>query len=296
MERCVLVTGSSGFIGQAVVRLLAVSGYEVRLFDLVTGQDVLSVTQLRTALRNVHAVVHLGAPSSMVHFAAEPGASRRTTIDGTANVLSLFQGRVVVPSTAGVYAHTGVPAREDSSPLEPVNAYAEAKLAAEELCANANAKGGDAKVLRIFTGYGPEEWRKGRAASPVMHIVTSLLAGETPEIFGDGRQKRDCIYIDDIAEAVLLTLESDTHETTFNIGTGCSVDLLEVADEANRQLGTRIRPTMVPARFPTPALLAADTSKAASILGFRARTDLASGLGKTIRAYETARLAHAEHA
>src|ERR1041384_2440518 len=79
-------------------------------------------------------------------------ACRRTTVKGAANVLSLFEGKVIVPSTAGVYAPATGPAREDDSPLQPVNAYATAKLALEELCARRNAT-----VLRIFTGYGPDE-------------------------------------------------------------------------------------------------------------------------------------------
>jgi UDP-glucose 4-epimerase len=269
--------------------LLATRGCDVRSYDLANGQDVCNIDELRAALNKVRAVVHLGAPSSVVHFTADPVGCRRATVDGTAALLSLFHGRIIVPSTAGVYGDAGTPVREDASNLKPINRYAEAKLAVERLCAEANASGGDVKVLRIFTGYGPDEWRKGAAASPVMHIVEALLENRGPEIFGDGRQKRDFIYIDDIATAVLSALNTESGEMAFNIGTGYAASILDVFTEASRQLGTFAKPKFVSARFPLAPLLVADISKAAEILGFAARTSLAFGIERTISAYRSVR-------
>lgn len=239
-KKTVLVTGSSGFIGQALTLTLEKRAYNVVPFDKIDGYDVLDKSQLREALRQVDGVIHLGSPSSVLDYFEDQEGFWNTTVVGLMNILELYRGRVVFPSTCTVYGQS-LAAKEDQRLPEPPNSYAAAKIECERLCFLHNLTGGDVKVVRIFTGYGPEEWIK-KYPSPVMLFIKDMSNGTRPVIYGDGSQIKDFVFIDDIVNYLIEALETESQEKIFNIGTGVGSSFLKVIDLINKELGTSMKP------------------------------------------------------
>jgi UDP-glucose 4-epimerase len=279
----VLVTGSEGFLGRSVCRKLEVHGYEVVRFDKQLGQNVLEESHVKSVLRNGTAVIHLGAPCSALMFLESPQESWNETVSGMKNILEYCSGRIVLPSTCTVYGESRDPALEDRELPPPPNLYAAAKRECEKLCFLKNITGGDIKVLRIFTGYGPGEWSKGKYASPMMHFIQDILAGRQPKIYGDGTQVRDFIFIDDVVEFIVNATKTESKEVVFNVGTGRGTSLLAVLDMIKVRLGSNIQPEFVELPDGYVGSIVADISRAMKELKYSARTDVEEGISKTIK-------------
>ncbi|MEM0054445.1 MAG: NAD-dependent epimerase/dehydratase family protein [Nitrososphaeria archaeon] len=261
-NRRVLITGIAGFIGQNLAKRLLDKGAYVIGFDnfsygkrenipvsvneMITG-DVLNKENL-VKIKEVDYVFHLGSPSSVVLFNKDPISCFHATVCGFLNILEWAKQRnvekIVYPSSGSVYGNTPLPQSEDIPP-KPVNLYGIAKLTCEIL-----AKKYFNEVpnigLRIFAGYGPGEWHKGEFASVVTLFLKSIMANEPPIIYGDGSQKRDFVYIDDIVSSFLASVERGIRNTIVNVGSGKAYSFNEVIDLINSLLGTNIKPRYVP--------------------------------------------------
>lgn len=277
----VLVTGSEGFLGQVTCNLLVQKGYDVRKFDLKLGQNILFSSQIKDACKKVDAIIHLAGPCSALMFFENPNQSWKTAVEGTMNVLSAFNGRLVFPSTCTLYGNTfGERCSRENDPLPPPpNLYAASKVECERLC----LLHPNARIVRIFTGYGMSERDKGEYASPIFKFAQSMKKGERPLIYGSGRQKRDLVYETDIAEAIILTLETESEERIFNIGTGMATSFLNVIQFLNELMGSHIEPI-----FKTPpegyvSSIVADTTKARLELGFEPKIIPKEGLTRILK-------------
>jgi len=192
--------------------------------------------------------------------------------------------RFIFPSSSTVYGESAPPWNEDSNVTAPVNWYAASKATGELLCKHySQYRNLETVALRIFCGYGPGEQHKGRYASPPSLFIKEMISGRPPEIWGDGSQERDLVYIDDIVEALVLAATSSSYGDTINIGTGSPTSFLDLVSRINHILGVSLVP-----RFIQPKMskylqkTVADTTKAERILGFRPKTSLMEGLTKTI--------------
>ncbi|MEI2779824.1 MAG: NAD(P)-dependent oxidoreductase [Candidatus Competibacter sp.] len=239
-KKSVLVTGSSGFIGHAITHALEKRGYRIVPFDKLEGYDVLDKSKLGEALKQVDGVIHLGSPSSVLDYFEDQEGFWNTTVVGLMNILELYKGRIVFPSTCTVYGQS-LAAKENQRLPEPPNSYAAAKIECERLCFLHNLSGGDVKTVRIFTGYGPEEWIK-KYPSPVTLFMKDMCNGTRPVIYGDGLQTKDFVFIDDIVNYLIEALETESQEKIFNIGTGVGSSFLKVIDLINKELGTNTKP------------------------------------------------------
>ena len=100
--------------------------------------------------------------------------------------------------------------------------------------------------LRIFAGYGPGEEHKGRIASPITIFLNSIINDESPIVYGNGTQRRDFVYIDDIVEALIRSAEKKNVPPIINVGSGRSYTFNEVINLINKLLGKNIKPRYVP--------------------------------------------------
>ncbi len=302
--RRVLVTGGAGFIGSHLVEALLDKGYEVRVLDnLSTGRrenlasvqgafewveaDVRDREAVLRAMKDVDGVLHEAAMVSVPFSMERPRECHEINLVGTLNILEAARAagvhRVVMAGTAAAYGNNPeLPKRETMVP-EPESPYGATKVAAEQyLRAYARMGGLETASLRYFNVYGPRQDPRSMYSGVISRFVESLVAGETPIIFGDGEQSRDFIYVGDVVRANLLALRAPHLEpgAVFNIGTGHSVTLLELLEVLARAAGREVVPRFASARPGDVKHSRADMARARAVLGFEAEVPLSEGLAR----------------
>lgn len=231
-------------------------------------------------VRDVDYILHFAAPSSVVLFQKSPTKCLTDTIVGTFNVFEYAKQfnikKVIFPSSSSVYGNTSLP-QSETTPTMPTNLYGVVKLTCEHI-AGLYSDIVPSVELRIFAGYGPGERHKGEIASVITLFTDAIARNSRPIIFGDGTQSRDFVYIDDIIEAILRSIEN-SFTGIVNVGSGESRTFNEVVDLINFLLGKNIRPRFVekPAQYFEHTL--ADITKMKNVLEI-SPTSLEDGLKK----------------
>ena len=143
----------------------------------------------------------------------------------------------------------------------------------------------DYVALRYFNVYGPRMDVFGKYTEVLIRWLDCLDRGESPKIFGDGKQTMDFVYVDEVARANLLALKSDVTDDVFNVASGEETSLLQLLQALLRVVGREnVSPTFGPERAvnPVPRRLA-DTTKADRCLGFRSQVSLEEGLRRLVQ-------------
>ncbi|MFD8246078.1 NAD-dependent epimerase/dehydratase family protein [Nocardia sp. NPDC059691] len=284
----VLVTGANGYLGQAVVRLLAGAGHEPIAMVRDCGSplraptrvaDLLDEDGLRKAVDGVEAVCHLGGLTRARESAADPLRYFRVNTGGTVALLDAMAAagisRLVFASTGSIY---GTPERQPMTerlPDAPPHPYAASKLAAEwAISAQAGTGRLSATVLRLMNVAG------GADPDPTRLIPRAFAAarkGSALEVNGDGSAVRDYLHIDDAAAAFVACIENIPPKGEFRrflIGSGRGSSILDVVAAVERRTGRRIQLIHRPPA-PEPAALISDPAKAMAELPWRpAQSDL----------------------
>jgi UDP-glucose 4-epimerase len=293
-----IVTGGAGFIGSHVVDALVARGDEVLVVDdLSSGRRENLNEHVRLAVADVRdrdavdAIFEEVRPEACFHLAAQanvrvsverPAHDADVNVIGTIRVLNAATRhgtRVVFASTGGaIYGECDGPASEDA-PRLPLSPYGTSKLAGEEYLALYNRLHGGAHTsLRYGNVYGPRQDPHGEAG--VVAIFLGRLAhGERPEVFGDGTQTRDYVYVADVVDATLAA--STQAAGVFNVGTGAETSVLELLDACTRAAGVDAEHVFAPPRAGELQRSVLDPTLAERELGFRARTALGEGLSAT---------------
>ena len=205
---------------------------------------------------------------------------------GTLNLLELCRNwgirKFVVASSSSVYGDSpNVPYREDQSVARPVSPYAASKQATETLCYSYHHLHGiDISALRYFTVYGPA----GRPDMSVFRFARGI-AEQTPiTLWGDGEQKRDFTYVDDIARGTVLALKEVGYEI-FNLGSDRPYSVNDMLAMLAALLGQQPIIERRPAHPADVPQTWADISKAQSLLGWQPTTTFESGLEACVQWY-----------
>jgi UDP-glucose 4-epimerase len=219
----VLVTGGAGFIGSALVRLLAERGDDVRVYDnLSTGSaglldgtgaelvrgDVRDVDSLTEAAEGRDVVFHLAAGTGVLPSIEDPFADFDLNARGTLAALwatrSAGAGRFVFSSSNAPLGVGAYPASEEK-PVAPLSPYGAGKAAGEAYCSAFNgAYGLDAVAVRFSNAYGPRSAHKGNV---IPLFLKRILSGRELVVYGDGTQTRDFVFVEDLARGLVLAAE-----------------------------------------------------------------------------------------
>jgi UDP-glucose 4-epimerase len=305
MSELCLVTGGAGFIGSHLVAALAGAGRPVRVFDnLSTGLrdnlagvrgnlevlegDLADAGGVDAAVRGAGVVFHLGAIASVQLGTERPALMHQVCAGGTLHVLDAARRhgvrRVVYAASASAYGLPAGDVQSEDDPLCPLSTYAAAKLAGEIYCQAFTATHGLETVrLRFFNVFGPRQ----RADSPYSGVIAlfaaAMAAGRRPTVFGDGFQSRDFVAVADVVQALLRAAEvPGATGKVFNIGTGKSVNLLELVAALNRLLGTDLAPQHGPPRQGDIRHSRADIRRARRDLGYEPTVPFEEGLRLTL--------------
>ena len=291
------ITGGAGFLGAALANRLARYGHTVRVLDdltsgdpnqlarsvLFTRGDVADVPKLWTLLQNVDCVYHLAARVSVPESILYPREYDTVNVGGTVAVMEAIRDagvkRVVLASSGAIYgAQTQQPVHEDLPP-HPDSPYAVSKLAAEHYVRTIGALWNIETVcLRIFNAYGPGQPLPASHPPVVPQYLKQALSGGSLVLFGDGRQTRDFVYVDDVIDALeAAAIAHDVDREVINIGSGAETSLEDLID----LIGRVVHNPIVPLRNPSGGgvkRLWANIGKAQALLGYRPRVSLEDGL------------------
>jgi UDP-glucose 4-epimerase len=299
------VTGGAGFIGVHTVGRLIAEGFTVLVIDdlrhacgealpasvELQAADVSSPAAAQAVARfKPEAILHLAAQGGVSRSVRDPGGDAVINVVGTVSMLKASADagcpRFVFASSGGaIYGRASrLPTPERASP-KPLSPYGAAKLAAEGyLGMFARTFGLRTLALRYSNVYGP--FQDGTGEAGVVAITCQrLLAGNAPEIRGDGRQTRDFVYVADVADANIRALRSMA-VGAMNIGTGVASSVRSVVDELVAAAAYRGPIAMVDGRPGEVRDTALDTRRAEKLLEWRAPTRLRDGLRQTFTSFQ----------
>jgi UDP-glucose 4-epimerase len=300
-----LLTGGAGYIGAHVLRALRGAGEEVVVLDdLSTGlpervpadvplvvASVLDRRAVQAAMREhqVTGVVHLAGKKAVEESMRLPLHYYRENIEGVLSLLEAMKAeevhRLVFSSSAAVYGTPTTPTVTEDSPTSAQSPYGRSKLIGEWMVRDAAAAAGvGAASLRYFNVVG--------CAQPALvdtggtnlfpRVIEALHRGERPMVFGtdyptpDGTCVRDYIHVSDLADAHVAAARMTRLSgcQVINVGRGQGFTVLEVLRAFGAVAGREVSPVLGPRRAGDPASMVAEVTKAASLLGWRARLGL----------------------
>ena len=311
----ILITGGAGFIGSNFVRMLMrrLPHVTVHVLDALTYAgdpdnfpaqvlenprfhlwygNVCNPDIVGNLMEQVDMVIHFAAESHVARSIYDNSVFFQTDVIGTQVICnhvlrhSKRIKRLIHISTSEVYGTALSEPMTEEHPLNPLSPYASAKCGADRLVYSYwRTYDIPAVIIRPFNQYGPSQ----HLEKCVPRFVTSALTGAPLTIHGDGSAARDWVYVQDTCRALIAALEAPLDNVlgeVINLGTGMAVDVSTVADKiveltgADRSLREHIsdRPAQVEKHI-------SSTDKAETLLGWRATTDLQTGLEKTIHWY-----------
>lgn len=307
MRKKALVTGSAGFIGShlcaALVRLgwevIGIDGFidnyprrlkEKNIADLCSKPNFLFVendlttTQLAALLAGVDFVFHqAGQPGVRESWGDKFNQYLQHNILTTQYLLEAVKDskikKFIYASSSSIYGNTTrLPMKESQLP-HPFSPYGVSKLAAEQLCRlyfeNYRVP---TIALRYFTVYGPRQ----RPEMAISSFIQTILQGKPISIYGDGNQRRDFTYVDDIIQANLLAAESSLAGEVFNVGSGKPEKLIDVVRTLETILNKKVLINFSTKQKGDVRETYADISKIQEYLGFIPSYALKEGLVKQI--------------
>jgi len=298
-----LVTGGAGFIGSHIAVALLGGGHTVRILDnLSSGRqenleacsgaefirgDITIRDDCERSVADCDTVFHHAALVSVQESIDNPQKSFANNVQGTLNLLHAAHRagvrRFVFASSAAVYGNDPrLPKHEDMAPT-PISPYGADKAAAEQYVLLAHHLWGiETVVLRYFNVFGPRQDPNGEYAAVIPKFIHRLVDHEAPTVFGDGRQTRDFLYIDDVVTANLQAATIPLAEgTVCNIARGEPLCLLEVLKLLREATGSDLEAIFAAPRDGDIVHSAADISRARTVLGFAPAVSLADGFRQT---------------
>jgi UDP-glucose 4-epimerase len=294
----VLVTGGAGFLGAALANRLAAEGHVVQVLDdlsngdalrldsriVFTKGDVDSVPLLWSLLQEVDCVYHLAARVSVPQSILYPREYTRVNVGGAVSLMEAMRdtgaGRVVFTSSGAIYGRQArQPVSEDDTP-HPDTPYAVSKLSAEQYIHTIGELWGlETVALRIFNAFGPGQSLPVSHAPVVPRFLQQALTGGSIIIFGDGKQTRDYIYLDDVVNALTAaSTAASVNRKVINVGSGQETSVIELVASIERVTGRQVNTITNAQKGGGVPRLQANIEHARELLDFRPEIDLETGL------------------
>jgi UDP-glucose 4-epimerase len=257
----ILVTGGAGFIGSNLVENLYKDHEIVVIDNLNSGStsnlENSDITFIGNSVNNIleydvpdiDIIYHLGIPSSSPMYKEKP-ILVGNAINGAISIFEFAKRenvkKIIYASSSSLYSGLEPPHIENMT-INVTDYYTEARLGIERIAKLYNKLYGIKSVgLRFFSVYGPHEEAKGKYANIITQFLWKMQRGESPEIYGNGLQSRDFIFVKDIVQACTLMLKNDIDYEILNVGTGKSYSFNTIVSMLNYKLNTDIKPNHIP--------------------------------------------------
>jgi len=297
-----LITGGAGFIGAALANQLVRAGHSVRALDdlsagdnagldarvLFTRGDVRDVPKLWGLLRGVDCVYHLAARVSVPESVLYPVEYNAVNVGGTVALMTAMRDagvrRVILASSGAAYGEQAAQPVCENAVMHPTTPYAVSKLAAEYYVPAIGALSNiESVALRIFNAYGPQQQLPPSHAPVIPRFLQAALSGGSLVIFGDGKQSRDFVYLDDVVTALeRAATAQNINRAIINIGSGADVTMDQLVDTIDALLQTQTHRLYNQEASAGVSRLVADISLAQKLLDWTPQISLRQGLAQIL--------------
>ncbi|MCA3266155.1 MAG: NAD-dependent epimerase/dehydratase family protein [Azospirillum sp.] len=298
-----VVTGGAGFVGSHAVDLLVSRGYAVRVVDNLTGgrlanldghranpdvtmdeRDIRAVNPADALFAGADVALHFAGIGDIVPSIERPAEYMSVNVQGTVAVLEAARNarirKFVYAASSSCYGLAAVPTSE-TAPIAPEYPYALSKYLGELATFHwARVYGLPANSIRLFNAYGPRSRTSGAYGAVFGVFLKQRLARKPLTIVGDGTQKRDFVFVTDVARGFLAAAETEISGEAFNIGAGDPQSVNRLAELIG---GER---TYIPKRPGEPDCTWADIAKARNLLGWRPLVAFSDGVAEVLRHIE----------
>lgn len=293
-----VVTGGAGFIGSRIVKSLLRDKNSVTVIDnLHTGKmqnlqdiieeiefvkaDIRNYKDMEKIITDFDGIFHEAALTLVQESFTKQNEYNDVNVVGTENIFKIAQEKnikVVFASSSSVYGDvTKIPISE-SFPKNPINPYGITKLEDEKIAERYSKMNLEVIGLRYFNVYGIGQ--TGSYAGVITKFVNRLKEIMPPQINGDGKQIRDFIFVDDIAEANIAAMKSEIKEGFFNIGTGIGTTIKDLAEILIKISGENFKPVYSNVLEGDIKFSQADMTLTEKILKWKFQMPLIDGLEK----------------
>jgi len=290
------VTGGAGFVGSYLVKRLINEDHDVIVIDnLYRGNlknlkevsdkiqfqkvDIRDLDSMKNIIKNTDGVFHEAALTDVQESFTKQDEYTDVNVKGTENVFRIakeFGTKVVYASSSSVYGNPEkTPITEDSK-RAPINPYGNTKLEDEYLAEKYVEDGVSIIGLRYFNIYGIGQ--TGSYAGVITKFINNLKEKKPPIIFGNGEQKRDFIFVEDIAKANAAAMKSSVKSGFFNVGTGMTASIKQLAEQMIVLSGMKLEPKYEKPLAGDIFTSQADTSLTKKLLKWEYQTKLSDGL------------------
>jgi UDP-glucose 4-epimerase len=299
----VLVTGGCGFIGSHVVDLLIEKGHDVIILDnLSTGKKEFLNSNAKLYkkdirhIEEVNEVFEAEKPELVVHMAAQvmlrksledPALDAAINIWGTINILESCKKynvkKIIYTSTGG--ARVGEPEYlpvDEKHPLNPCSPYGISKHTAEHYVWMYNKLYGlDYLIFCFGNVYGPRDDPNTKRVTAMFSSL--MLNGQKPKIFGDGEQTRDFIYVKDLADFIVNSIDKNPDHKLFHLANGVQISVNKIFDILKKEIGYVGEAEHVDAIVGEVRDIVLDISLAEKELGWKPKHSFEEGLKETVK-------------
>ena len=312
----ILITGGLGFIGSTIAQKTVELGANVTVYDALMPQyggnvanieeiakkievikgDVRDFEALKEHVKNKDVIFHCAAQVSHVQSLSDPYLDIDINCRGTINLLEASRKfndevRIVYSGTRSQIGKMVYSPVDEAHPEFPADIYSANKSAAEKYCLiYYNTYGIRTSSLRISNVYGPRGQIKERGYGIVNYLIRMAILNEVITVYEPGTQTRDCIYADDVADAMIMASQNDkTDGEVFFVGSGKTVSFIDLVKLIIKLTGNGSW-IFTPWPSQRKAIEVGDVSlsikKISSLLDWTPNTALEDGLRKTIDFYK----------
>lgn len=278
----VLLLGGTGFIGSALAKRLEREGIAVHIL----GRH--DTARLENILPQCGTVVHLASATTPGSSASHPNLE----LDNLTLTLRLLELMQYQPETHLVFFSSGgtvygnpdrLPVTE-YSPIQPLSNYGAGKASQEAFCQSLRSCGNPVTILRPSNAYGPSQTMR-RGFGLVRTMLENIRVGAPLEIWGDGENIRDYIYIDDVVDATLRFIKLTQDSGTYNLGSGIGHSINQVRRIVEQVTGIDLKTNHQPARSMDVRAVVLDISYLEKLLSWKPQVSLEEGVLRTWRSF-----------
>ncbi len=294
-----IVTGGAGFIGSHMVDLLLERGFAVRVIDSLVGgrernlehhgddtdlvcewRDIRGIAEDDALFRGVRYVIHFAGIGDIVPSIEQPTEYMEVNTQGTVRVLEAARAagveKLVYAASSSCYGLADTPTAEDH-PIRPQYPYALSKNMGEQACFHWHKVYGlPVNAVRIFNAYGTRSRTSGAYGAVFGVFLKQKLEGKPFTVVGDGTQRRDFLYVADVAEAFLAAAETDQVGEVWNLGAGDPQSVNRLVE----LLGGEV--VYIPKRPGEPDCTWAEIAKITGELGWKPKVSFEQGVGRIL--------------